>query len=343
MSLSTIIRCYCILLLFDFLTTLDGAVGLLLFVRFDDDGDGAIHSIDDLSADATVGDLIAAIKRMKVVNERMWRVEVRYQDTDLMSEHGMHKTLADCGLSMESVVNVLIVPSDTQLMQRFLMNTNAKEKVHSVEEYWDTNCCKWKDGQFFQVECDEQSGRVVWVIMMKFISGKLDVKWLPNSVRKLILGDHGVYFEPIHFQDLSHLSQLNGLMLSHIPIDPASQFHHLPQSLQMIDILDSPTPMHWDFTQLNRYLPNLIDLRLVYVNFVGALNFGDGVPPSLKSIYLSQNSFDAEGADLSALMADGCNLEHFCVQEMKTPGFRQAIGQWLGRLKKVKPQLIIQD
>ena len=325
------------------LTTLDGAaVGLSLFVRFEDDGNGAIHSIDDLSADATVGDLIAAIKRMEEVDERMWRMEVKYQDTDLMSEHGKYKTLADCGLSMESVVNVLMEPTDTLLMQRFLRGTNAKEKVESVRDYWDDDCCKWNKGNFFGVMCDKESGRVVHVWMDTYISrGKFDVKSLPDSVRDLRLGDDFGEFEPIHLQDLSHLSRLKRMFLVGIPIDPASQMHHLPPSLEIIIIRRSPTPMRWNFTQLNRSLPNLIDLKLACSDFVGVLNFGDRVPQSLKSIYVSNTSFEGEGADLSALAADECNLQYFHANYMRTPGFKHVIGPFLKRLKAIKPQMVI--
>ena len=347
MSLMTISRCYYVsLLAYGYLMTiLDSAadVGLSLFVRFDDDGDGTIHPIDDLPADATVGDLIAAIKRMREVDERMWRMEVRYQDTDLMSGHGMKITLADCGLSMESVVNVLMEPTDTLLMQRFLRGTNAKEKVESVRDYWDDDCCKWNEGPLFHVGCDKESGKVVRVIMSMFISGKFDVKSLPNSVQDLYIGNRGFHFEPIHLQDLSHLSRLKTFFSVDIPIDPASQMRQLPPSLEIMFISDSPTPMRWDFTQLNRYLPNLIELDLIRTNFVGALDFGDRVPQSLERIQLSQSKFDGEGADLNALMADECNLKYFHMDSMKTSGFKQAIGPLLKRLKEVKPEMDIKD
>ena len=252
-------------------------------------------------------------------------------------------TLADCGVSNESVLNVLIVPSDTQLMQRFLMRTNAKEITESVREYWDVDCCKWNEKEVFEVECDEESGRVVNVSVFCAIEGVLDFCSLPASLDEL----HVISFEvePVDFQDLSHLSKLTYLHFNSIPIHPASQFHHLPPSLKRIEIqciMDSTgTQIRWDFTQLNRCLPNLVYLELVRSNFAGALNFGDRVPRSLKSIALS-GVFDVRGADWSALMRDDCNVEEFLLGEMETLGFEEDIKPFVERLKEVKPQMKVE-
>ena len=90
--------------------------------------------------------------------------------------------------------------------------------------------------------------------------------------------------------------------------------------------------MHWDFTRLAEFLPNLVELDLADSHFDGVLDFGDSVSQSLRYIRLHMCHFQARGANFTALVRSDCNVKELDLIGMKTPGFREDIQPMVDQL-----------
>ena len=317
-----------------------GGGGVLpLFVRFDDDADA--YSID-VPSDATVGDLHEIIKGVRHFDDAQSRLEMSVSGTLLGV---MADPLADSGVCAECVVSARIIAlTDTQLMQKFLMRTNAREVNEEVNRYWDTDCCRWS-GEVIRVTCDNESGRVIRLqISSPGFIGSFAYRSLPSSLQELYISRHADDEQSLRFHDLSHLHHLELLTLFRIPIDPQSQLHELPRSLETIKVEGSKSPhgrMHWDFTRLTTFLPNLVTLWVLNSHFDGILDFGDSVPQSLHYINLQACDFQARGANLSALMRSDCNVNYLDFSYMRTPGFREDIQPLIQQLARCGRQIAL--